>query len=63
MGWASANECRSRELSRQAARFSTDMREAHSEHQLPFGDPLLGNAVAHLCLLQWALAIAKDLTG
>jgi hypothetical protein len=63
MGWASANECRSRELSRQVARFSTDMREAHSEHQLPLVDPLLGNAVAHLFLLQWTPDIVKNLIG
>ena len=63
MGWPSANECRSRELSRQVARFSTDMREAHSEHQLPLVNPLFGNAAAHLFMLQWTPDLVTDLVG
>jgi hypothetical protein len=39
------------------------MREAHSEHQLPLVDPLLGNAAAHLFLFQWTPDIGEDLIG
>ena len=39
------------------------MREAHSEHQLPLVDRLLGNATAHLLMLQWTPDIVTDLVG
>jgi hypothetical protein len=52
-GWARAKEHRLREVGRQVARFTADLRQAHAEHEIPLTVPLLGDVLAHQMLLKW----------
>ena len=49
-GWARAKDHRLREVGRQVARFTADLRQDHAEHDLVLQVPLLGNLLAHQLL-------------
>ena len=58
-GWARAKEHRLREVGRQVARFTADLRQAHAEHEVPLQIPLLGNELAHQLLSKWTADVVS----
>ena len=58
-GWARAKEFRMREVGRQVARFTAELRQAHLDHDLALAVPLLGNATAHHLLVKWTADVVS----
>ena len=58
-GWARAKEHRLREVGRQVARFTADLRQAHEEHEVSLQIPLLGNVLAHQLLSKWTADVVS----
>ena len=52
-GWARAKSYRLREVDRQVARLTLDIRRSHEEHGLPTVRPLFGSEPAHALLVKW----------
>ena len=59
-GWARRKEYRQREVQRQVAVLTTDIRRAHEEHELHLREPLLISAEAHSHLSKWVPDVVQS---
>ena len=61
LDWTRAKGHRLREVGRQVAGLTADLRQAHLDHDLPSQSPLLGHALAHQLLSKWSADVVAAL--